>query len=200
MIPARLHTRLATASAASRYPGDFTSHSSDRSTRQSTNTTCVLGRATLNQRIGAGPGFGASRRFLGLMLSLALVTQHVTPDMTSAPISRITQYQDNARHPGELLKIFVLPHLGLSVSQAARDLGVARQTLHRIFDGTAVITPEMALRLEVFCGISAMFWLRLQSAHDICDARASLQQALTEIPQHRLSRVAMKQLGARDGR
>ncbi|MDR5741025.1 MULTISPECIES: HigA family addiction module antitoxin [unclassified Caballeronia] len=120
--------------------------------------------------------------------------------MTSAASPHITRHEAEARHPGELLRNFVLPHLGVSVSQAARDLGVARQTLHRIFDGSAIITPEMALRLEAFCGVSAMYWLRLQSAHEIHDARASLQQALTRIPNHKLSRVAMKQLGATDGR
>ncbi|WP_250504531.1 HigA family addiction module antitoxin, partial [Caballeronia sp. AZ7_KS35] len=65
--------------------------------------------------------------------------------MASTSIPGTTRYQDEAHHPGDLLKIFVLPHLGLSVSQAARDLGVARQTLHRIFDGSASITPEMAV-------------------------------------------------------
>ncbi|WP_250436214.1 HigA family addiction module antitoxin [Caballeronia sp. ATUFL_F2_KS9A] len=120
--------------------------------------------------------------------------------MASAPLPRITSYQDKARHPGDLVKFFVLPHLGLSVSQAARDLGVARQTLHRIFDGSASITPEMALRLEAFCGVPAMYWLQLQSAHDVCDARAALKQALPQIPKHKLSRVAMKQLGATDER
>ncbi|MCG7403199.1 MULTISPECIES: HigA family addiction module antitoxin [Caballeronia] len=120
--------------------------------------------------------------------------------MASTSIPGTTRYQDEAHHPGDLLKIFVLPHLGLSVSQAARDLGVARQTLHRIFDGSASITPEMAVRLEAFCGVPAMYWLELQSAHDVCDARTSLEQALTKIPKHRLSRVAMKQLGATDER
>jgi hypothetical protein len=45
-----------------------------------------------------------------------------------------------------------------------------------------------------------MHWLELQSAHDVCDARTSLEEALTKIPKHRLSRVAMKQLGATDER
>ncbi|WP_350030103.1 helix-turn-helix domain-containing protein, partial [Caballeronia sp. AZ7_KS35] len=65
--------------------------------------------------------------------------------MASTSIPRNIPYQDTTHRPGDLLKIFVLPHLGLSVSQAARDLGVARQTLHRIFDGSASITPEMAV-------------------------------------------------------
>jgi len=105
-----------------------------------------------------------------------------------------------SRPPGYLLRDFVLPCLNLSVSQAARDLGVSRQTLHRIFDATASVTPEMAVRLEALCGIPAMFWLRLQCAHDLYRAQTSLANVLPLIPKHRLSRKAMKQLGATDGR
>lgn len=120
--------------------------------------------------------------------------------MTVAAISHIAEQPREIRHPGVLLKDFVLPRLGLSVSQAARDLGVSRQTLHRIFDASASLTPEMAVRLEALCGISALFWLRLQCTHDLRDARASLADALPHIPRYRLSRLAMKQLGATDER
>jgi addiction module HigA family antidote len=50
-------------------------------------------------------------------------------------------------HPGAILREDVLPALGLSVSEAARQLGVTRQTLHRIMAEKASITPEMAVRL-----------------------------------------------------
>lgn len=56
-------------------------------------------------------------------------------------------------HPGEILRDDVLPSLRLSVAEAARQLGVARQTLHRILSGRAAVTPEMAVRLGKFCGI-----------------------------------------------
>lgn len=49
-------------------------------------------------------------------------------------------------HPGVLLKEDVLPALGLSVSAAARQLRVTRQSLHRIMAGIQPITPEMAVR------------------------------------------------------
>ena len=65
-------------------------------------------------------------------------------------------------HPGVLLRNHVLPGLGLSVSQAARDLGITRQTLHRILAGDAAITPEMAARLERVCGVPSGFWLDCQ--------------------------------------
>jgi addiction module HigA family antidote len=47
-------------------------------------------------------------------------------------------------HPGEILREDVLPALDLSVSEAARQLRITRQTLHRVLSGKAGISPEMA--------------------------------------------------------
>src|SRR5258708_35743667 len=55
-------------------------------------------------------------------------------------------------HPGEILREDVLPALKMSVKDAAAELGVSRQMLHSILNGTASVTPEMALRLGQFCG------------------------------------------------
>lgn len=49
-------------------------------------------------------------------------------------------------HPGEILREDVLTSLGLSVSEAARRLGISRQQLHRVLACTHPITTEMALR------------------------------------------------------
>jgi addiction module HigA family antidote len=54
-------------------------------------------------------------------------------------------------HPGNILKEDVFPSLGLSVTTAARELGISRQTLHRILKGLHPITPTIALRLGRFC-------------------------------------------------
>jgi addiction module HigA family antidote len=48
-------------------------------------------------------------------------------------------------HPGEILREDVLPALRLSVTDAARQLGIARQTLHRLLAERAAVTPEMAV-------------------------------------------------------
>ena len=55
-------------------------------------------------------------------------------------------------HPGLTLREDVLPALGLTVTQAAEQLGVARVTLSRVLNGHAAISPEMALRLEAWLG------------------------------------------------
>jgi addiction module HigA family antidote len=70
-------------------------------------------------------------------------------------------------HPGEILREDVLPALRLSVTEAARQLGVARQTLHRILAGKAAVTPEMAVRLGKFGGNGPGLWLRLQQTYDL---------------------------------
>jgi addiction module HigA family antidote len=107
---------------------------------------------------------------------------------------------DMAKHPGTLLREQVLPGLRLSVSQAARDLGIARQTLHRILAGEAAITPEMAARLQQFCGVSSDFWLRCQHRYDLQRARNELDAVLRRIPLHPLSETIVKKIGAYDGR
>ena len=52
----------------------------------------------------------------------------------------------NPPHPGEVLKELYLPE-GMSVSEAAKKLGVSRQTLSAIVNGRAGISAEMAMRL-----------------------------------------------------
>jgi antitoxin HigA-1 len=88
-------------------------------------------------------------------------------------------------HPGEILRDDVLPSLRLSVTEAARQLGVARQTLHRILAGRAAVTPEMAVRLGKFCGNGPGLWLRLQQTYDLWHAERLLADTLDLIPTHR---------------
>ncbi|HEV7669653.1 MAG TPA: HigA family addiction module antitoxin [Thermoanaerobaculia bacterium] len=88
-------------------------------------------------------------------------------------------------HPGAVLREDVLPALGLTVSEAARQLRVTRQTLHRILSENAGVSPEMAVRLGKFCGNGAGIWLRLQQAHDLWLAERSLREELEKIPSHR---------------
>jgi antitoxin HigA-1 len=87
-------------------------------------------------------------------------------------------------HPGEILREDVLPALRLSVTEAARQLGVARQTLHRILAAKAAVTPEMAVRLGKFCGNGPGLWLRLQQTHDLWHAERLLADDLKRIPTH----------------
>ena len=87
-------------------------------------------------------------------------------------------------HPGEILREDVLPALRLSVTEAARQLRVTRQTLHRILSGRSAVTPEMAVRLGKFCGNGPDFWLRMQQAHDLWRAQERLRAEIEKIPEH----------------
>lgn len=98
---------------------------------------------------------------------------------TSRPVRR-----RQPTHPGEILREDVLPALRLSVSEAARQLRVTRQTLHRVLSGRSAVTPEMALRLGRFCGNGPELWLRMQQAHDLWRAREELRAELDQIPEH----------------
>lgn len=66
----------------------------------------------------------------------------------------------------------VLPELGLTVSQAAQQLGVSRVQLSRVLHGRAAVSADLALRLEQWLGTtSADVWLRMQIAHDLWQFR-----------------------------
>lgn len=77
----------------------------------------------------------------------------------------------NPPHPGQTLRDDVLPALGLTVTEAADQLGVARVTLSRLLNGHAAVSPEMALRLEAWLGKErggdARLWLGQQTAYDM---------------------------------
>ncbi len=73
-------------------------------------------------------------------------------------------------HPGRLLKDDI-EALGLTVAEAAGSLGVTRQQLYRVLNGTSAVSPEMAFRLEKAIGTSADTWLRMQMAFDLAVVR-----------------------------
>jgi len=60
---------------------------------------------------------------------------------------------DNPPHPGATLREDVLPSLGLSVTEAAQQLGVTRAALSRVLNERAAISPSMALRIEGWLGL-----------------------------------------------
>lgn len=87
-------------------------------------------------------------------------------------------------HPGAFLREDVLPAIGMSVSEAARELGVTRQTLHRLLAEEQAITPEMAVRLGKFCGNGPNLWLAMQQAFDLWHAEEGLAEVVRKIPSH----------------
>ena len=86
----------------------------------------------------------------------------------------------NPHHPGRSVKENCLDPLGLSVTEAAEVLGVARHTLSRVLNGHAAISPEMAIRLEKAGWSSADFWLNRQTAYDLAQARRGEERIQVE--------------------
>jgi len=77
----------------------------------------------------------------------------------------------NPPYPGETLREDVLPALGLTVTRAAKELGINRVTLSRVLNGKAGISIDLALRLEAWLdGPSAESWLKGQLAYDLWQA------------------------------
>lgn len=75
-------------------------------------------------------------------------------------------------HPGETIREDILPALGVTVTDAAKQLGVSRVTLSRLIHGQSGISADMARRLEAWLGgpkrgPSAESWLRMQADYDL---------------------------------
>ncbi|MDX8407145.1 MAG: HigA family addiction module antitoxin [Mariprofundaceae bacterium] len=85
----------------------------------------------------------------------------------------------NPPHPGEWLREDVLPELGITVTEAASQLGVTRATFSRIINGRAGISPDMALRLAAWLGGTPESWLNMQTAYDLWQAQ---QKPRPQIP------------------
>ena len=87
----------------------------------------------------------------------------------------------NPLHPGLTLRDDELPALGLTVTQAAQQLGVSRVTLSRMLNGRAAVSTEMALRIEAWLGVArggeARLWPAEQSAYDIWQAAQKFKAA-----------------------
>ena len=76
----------------------------------------------------------------------------------------------NPPHPGKVLKELCLEPLGLTVTEAAKGLGVSRKTLSTILNGKSGISPEMAVRLSIAFNTSSESWLNQQTQYDLWQA------------------------------
>ena len=93
----------------------------------------------------------------------------------------------NPPHVGEVIRHEVLEPFGLSVTEAAKVLGVTRSALSNLVNGRASLSPEMAIRLDKAFGPKMEHVLRMQHAYDVARARAQAHQIIVKryVP-HRL--------------
>ncbi len=73
----------------------------------------------------------------------------------------------NPPHPGQVLKGLYLEPLELTVTDAAKGLGITRKTLSQLVNGRQAVTPDMALRLSEAFGTTPQLWLNMQQNFDL---------------------------------
>ncbi|MEI7015023.1 HigA family addiction module antitoxin [Leptospira licerasiae] len=85
-------------------------------------------------------------------------------------------------HPGEILLEDVIKPLGLTITEAAKDLGVSRKTLSEIVNAKSPITPEMAVRIAIATNTSAESWLNMQTKLDLWTAMQEKPRNIIKFP------------------
>ena len=86
----------------------------------------------------------------------------------------------NPPHPGEVLRELCLEPLGVTVTSAARSLGVSRKALSELLNGKSGISPEMAVRLSIAFDTTPESWLTQQMHYDLWRAEQKRQSLHVE--------------------
>lgn len=86
----------------------------------------------------------------------------------------------NPPHPGRIVRQECIEPLGLTVTRAARALGVTRQTLNNLLNGKAGVSPEMAIRLSKAFGSGPEVWLGMQMEYDLVQAEKKASRIQVE--------------------
>ena len=76
----------------------------------------------------------------------------------------------NPPHPGEVIRELCLKPLGLSVTDAAKHLGISRKALSELLNGRVGVSPEMAVRLSIAFDTTPESWLSMQMEYDLWKA------------------------------
>jgi len=91
----------------------------------------------------------------------------------------VTKYLEEI-HPGEILLEEFMKPLSLTARQLAADIDVSPSRISELVNGQRPITADTALRLGLFFGMDARFWLNLQAEYDIRVATRDLSAKLTQ--------------------
>ncbi len=84
----------------------------------------------------------------------------------------------NPIHPGEILLEEFLNPMGISQYRLAKDINVPPRRINEIVLGKRAITPDTALRLSKYFGLSERFWLNLQMKYDLEVTKDELEERL----------------------
>lgn len=83
-------------------------------------------------------------------------------------------------HPGEMLVEEFLKPMGITQYRLAKDIGVPQARISKIVKGERSITPDTALRLSRYFGMSAEFWMNLQAGYDLKVARERIGRRIAQ--------------------
>ncbi len=81
-------------------------------------------------------------------------------------------------HPGEILMEEFLKPMGISQYRLAKDISVPPRRINEIVHGKRAITPDTALRLSRYFGLSERFWINMQARYDLEIEKDRLQDRL----------------------
>ena len=92
----------------------------------------------------------------------------------------IKLHSNFAVHPGAWLRAEIVEPAGMNVTDLADHLGVSRQSMSKLLNGHQGLSAEMAIRFEKAFGLKADTLLRMQSAHELAEARAREDEIAVE--------------------
>jgi addiction module HigA family antidote len=99
------------------------------------------------------------------------IERHDAGVLRHAAIGKIGRRMKNPVHPGGFIKHEIIAPLALTVTAAAKALGVTRAALSTVLNERASLSPEMALRVEKAFGVSMDTLMRMQNSYDIAKTR-----------------------------
>jgi addiction module HigA family antidote len=93
-------------------------------------------------------------------------------------------------HPGKILREEFLDKIGMSQNRLAHAIGAPGNRVHAIVNGTRDVTADTDLRLCKFFGLSEGYFLRLQNAYDMLEAKRRIAGDVAKIKRYRPGRAA----------
>ncbi|QQL51416.1 HigA family addiction module antitoxin [Mucilaginibacter ginkgonis] len=80
-------------------------------------------------------------------------------------------------HPGEILKEMFIVERGLTITEVAKGLNMARANLSSVINGHLGISPELAVKLSEAFGNTAQFWVNLQNNYELWHAERKVKRS-----------------------
>lgn len=114
---------------------------------------------------------------------------------TSATARDFAVYRLSPQHPGEVLRVEILPRLDMPVAEIARHLGIKTAQLTDLLDEVEPVTLDLARRLGKAFGNGARYWLALQMHYDVFHAEESSEVLVQPISTRRAAPTMIGALG-----